>query len=164
MPAGLRMIAGDAKATRGQSDSVLAWMGCGWSPFILECGTGGQMWVIVTFPQCWNGRDLDSPDHKSHMAYVRYGGHSCPASHPVPIPQLAINVFWTQPPGDYRTFRLSSDLAVPRGHGWPDDARRLHRRMGAVRASTPGTGSASSRAATAPADSATQRCSSTRRA
>ena len=139
MPAGLRMIAGDAKATRGQSDSVLAWMGCGWSPFILECGTGGQMWVIVTFPQCWNGRDLDSPDHKSHMAYVRYGRHSCPASHPVPIPQLAINVFWTQPPGDYRTFRLSSDLAV-RGakggqtmhadfiEGWEPSVRRTWNR------------------------------------
>jgi hypothetical protein len=109
MPAGLRMIAGDAKATTGQSDSVVAWMGCGWSPTIIDCGAGGQIWLIVTFPQCWNGRDLDSPDHKSHMAYIPYGQSKCPASHPVPIPQLAINVFWTQPTADWRSLRLSSD-------------------------------------------------------
>jgi hypothetical protein len=25
----------------------------------------------VIFPDCWDGRHLDSPDHKSHMAYSR---------------------------------------------------------------------------------------------
>ncbi|PWW78338.1 WSC-domain-containing protein [Tuber magnatum] len=40
--------------------------------------------VQIFFPSCWNGKDLDSPDHKSHMAYptnVNFG--KCPPSHPV---------------------------------------------------------------------------------
>ena len=35
-----------------------------------------------------NGRSLDSVDHKRHMAYSRRG--SCPASHPVPVPELSV--------------------------------------------------------------------------
>lgn len=27
----------------------------------------------VRFPTCWNGKDLDSPDHMSHMAYPESG-------------------------------------------------------------------------------------------
>ncbi|TDZ21842.1 hypothetical protein Cob_v005236 [Colletotrichum orbiculare MAFF 240422] len=39
--------------------------------------------VQVVFPSCWDGRNVDSPDHKSHMAYpsgVSTG--RCPVSHP----------------------------------------------------------------------------------
>ncbi|KAK8058794.1 hypothetical protein PG994_009242 [Apiospora phragmitis] len=31
------------------------------------CGGGWR--VTVTFPSCWDGRNTDSPDHKSHIAY-----------------------------------------------------------------------------------------------
>jgi hypothetical protein len=31
---------------------------------------------VVTFPNWWNGRDLDSPDHISHMSYSRTATHS----------------------------------------------------------------------------------------
>jgi hypothetical protein len=39
----------------------------------------------VFFPQCWDGVNLDSPNHKDHMAYPidNYNGGSCPKSHPV---------------------------------------------------------------------------------
>ena len=40
----------------------------------------------LDFPQCWNGRDLDSADHKSHMAYPVNA--ACPSTHPVPVPKL----------------------------------------------------------------------------
>ena len=43
----------------------------------------------VRFPDCWNGRTLDSVDHKSHMTYA---GGGCPSSHPVPVPLLALTV------------------------------------------------------------------------
>jgi hypothetical protein len=42
----------------------------------------------VNFPDCWDGKRLDSLDHRSHMAYAR--GGRCPASHPVPVPALSI--------------------------------------------------------------------------
>ena len=41
---------------------------------------------LVFFPECWDGRHLDSADHKIHMAYMRKG--KCPSSHPVAVPAL----------------------------------------------------------------------------
>ena len=44
----------------------------------------------VNFPDCWDGKHLDSPDHKSHMAYSR--NYVCPASHPVKVPLIRLMV------------------------------------------------------------------------
>ena len=52
----------------------------------LTCPAGSMMESYLDFPQCWNGRDLDSADHKSHMAYPV--NSACPATHPVPVPKL----------------------------------------------------------------------------
>lgn len=50
---------------------------------------------------CWDGKNLDSPDHKSHVAYPIDGPHAfdgmgvggqCPESHPVKIPQIMLEV------------------------------------------------------------------------
>ena len=52
----------------------------------------------VRFPTCWDGRNLDTPDHMSHMAYPETGtfenGGPCPASHPVRVPQLMYETIW----------------------------------------------------------------------
>ncbi|GJE85355.1 DUF1996 and WSC domain-containing protein [Phanerochaete sordida] len=52
-------------------------------PNINACKDGIRMQVF--FPQCWDGVNLDSSDHKSHMAYPvdNYNGGTCPSSHPV---------------------------------------------------------------------------------
>ena len=42
----------------------------------------------VTFPDCWNGKSLDSADHHSHLAYSSLG--SCPAGYPVPVPAISV--------------------------------------------------------------------------
>jgi hypothetical protein len=54
----------------------------------------------VLYPTCWDGKNLDSPNHKDHVAYP-VGGPSnflstgdCPASHPVKIPQLMLEIVW----------------------------------------------------------------------
>jgi Domain of unknown function (DUF1996) len=44
----------------------------------------------VNFPDCWDGKHLDSPDHQSHMAHSR--NYVCPASHPVKLPLIRLNV------------------------------------------------------------------------
>jgi Domain of unknown function (DUF1996) len=44
----------------------------------------------VNFPDCWDGKRLDSPDHHSHMAYSR--DYRCPASHPVKVPLIRLNI------------------------------------------------------------------------
>jgi Domain of unknown function (DUF1996). len=33
----------------------------------------GGIRTTVTFPTCWDGRNVDSPDHKSHVAYPKDG-------------------------------------------------------------------------------------------
>ena len=48
---------------------------------------GSFLRLHVRFPSCWDGRRLDSPDHKSHMAYAVRG--ACPSTHPVSVPALA---------------------------------------------------------------------------
>ncbi|EKM57698.1 uncharacterized protein PHACADRAFT_251488 [Phanerochaete carnosa HHB-10118-sp] len=52
-------------------------------PDINMCQDGIRLQVF--FPQCWDGVNLDSSDHKSHMAYPvdTYDGGHCPESHPV---------------------------------------------------------------------------------
>lgn len=46
----------------------------------------------VRFPSCWNGTDLDSADHKSHVVYPNKRTKACPADHPVRLPELVVNV------------------------------------------------------------------------
>ena len=134
MPAGLRMIAGDAARSTpyanvnpdgnydwycedgasgsGQSISPTCSARTDWSPNV------GAMRLAVIFPRCWDGRNLDSPDHKSHMAFP--SGTSCPASHPVSIPEISINVFWpVRVANETRYWRLASDnypSSIPGGY------------------------------------------------
>lgn len=61
---------------------------------------------------CWDGVNLDSPDHKSHVSYPASGSFEttgpCPSTHPVRLPQLMYEVMW-----DTREFN-TPDL-------WPND-------------------------------------------
>lgn len=46
-----------------------------------NCPNGLRLQII--FPACWDGVNLDSPDHKSHMAYPdRLDNGKCPTTHP----------------------------------------------------------------------------------
>ena len=45
-----------------------------------------ELEVQMSFPSCWDGDNLDSPDHTSHVAYPR--NDDCPETHPVRIPLL----------------------------------------------------------------------------
>ena len=101
-PPGLRIIAGDAHARHAQSTQVTYWS-CGAPAFhtapserVPTCSTVSTPFgaaktfleLNVIFPDCWDGRHLDSPDHQSHMAYSR--NRVCGASHPVKVPRLRL--------------------------------------------------------------------------
>ncbi|KAB5511710.1 hypothetical protein GE09DRAFT_639352 [Coniochaeta sp. 2T2.1] len=79
------------------------------------CGGGWR--VTVTFPSCWDGKNVDSPDHKSHIAYPATGtfesGGACPATHPVKIPQVMYEVMF-----DTRQFNNKAD--------WPPNGQPFH--------------------------------------
>lgn len=49
----------------------------------------------VMFPSCWNGKDVDSPDHRSHMAYpdmVMSG--TCPKGYQTRLVSLLFETIW----------------------------------------------------------------------
>jgi hypothetical protein len=45
----------------------------------------------IVFASCWDGFSLDSFDHRSHVAFGS-SRRGCPATHPVALPRLALNV------------------------------------------------------------------------
>jgi hypothetical protein len=113
MPEGLRMIAGDMMAAGPDSHTTYTCLDAqGFQPYrsIPVCNVGAEMNVMLTFPQCWDGINLDSPNHKSHMAYPMYGG-GCPSTHPWPVPEVTYNTrYRVGPSDDPRSWRLSSDM------------------------------------------------------
>jgi hypothetical protein len=126
LPLGLRIVAGNAKATQPDDSTNSRWscLHAGHvnpSKNFVECPAGTQLESYLDFPQCWNGRDLDSADHKSHMAYPVNG--DCPATHPVPVPKLRQVVRYPIS-GNPANFRLSSGAGFTM-HGdffnaWPE--------------------------------------------
>jgi hypothetical protein len=124
MPVGLRMIAGNAAATTRQSGP--AYFTCANQGPIqsaiqdVACAPGQLLWMSINFPQCWDGVNLDSPDHKSHMAYPVVG---CPATHPVALPEVTMHILYTVPAAGVASWRLASDMYDPTqpggfsGHG-----------------------------------------------
>jgi len=98
-PPGFRVVAGDATATSAQGLRTTFWLcrglqgpdsqpGFGPTETPPTCPVENPLTLHVRFPECWDGVSLDSPDHKSHMAYGQFG--LCPASHPVVLPSLAL--------------------------------------------------------------------------
>jgi hypothetical protein len=108
-PAGLKIVAGNATATTPQSTNVVFWA-CAYPP-----GPGrhvssppkcprrrpamrrfrpdnAHLLLNINFPDCWDGKRLDSSDHQSHMAYSV--NLRCPRSHPVKVPKLRLTVMY----------------------------------------------------------------------
>lgn len=94
IPEGLKMVIGNAHAHSAADNPGLG------STIIFKCGAGsgvdlaappskcasGVLVVSYRFPNCWDGNNLDSANHISHMAYP--SGGKCPESHPVAIPRV----------------------------------------------------------------------------
>ncbi|KAI5856165.1 hypothetical protein GGS23DRAFT_438939 [Durotheca rogersii] len=62
----------------------------------------------IHFPTCWDGENLDTPNHKDHVAWPPGNAYQCPSTHPVKIPQVMLEVVW-----DTREFNNPDE--------WPED-------------------------------------------
>ena len=97
IPHGLEVVAGDSTAIAPQSLQVVSY-NCSANEdidFSSNAPTCPRptLTMHINFPDCWNGKDLDSTDHKGHLAYHSADG-SCPAGYPVPIPRVRVNVHY----------------------------------------------------------------------
>jgi len=128
IPEGLRMIVGKATATPSTyGDHNSFFQGGRWGCFrggggptntggdIPNCGSD-RVTLVLNFPQCWDGVNLDSPDHISHMAnpvFRSFGGalaSECPASHPVALPSIMLQIVYQTNGTDSDDWRLVSDM------------------------------------------------------
>lgn len=112
-PAGLRIVAGNASATQPQPMMVASWS-CGEnmatdSATIPLCALGGLQ-VHIRFPDCWDGRNLDFTDHRSHMAYSTNG--VCPTGYANPMPALQINATYPSRGGPTVTLASGSSYSA----------------------------------------------------
>lgn len=105
-PKGLRMIAGNS--TRRTFDQTDPWQ----QAILFENGNAGEVYGLpkaldgsrlsghVRFPSCWDGVNLDSPNHQSHVAYPDAKLHGdtqggmCPQSHPVALVNIGAEFGW----------------------------------------------------------------------
>lgn len=138
LPKGLKIIAGNATSTApgnpGGFTCLTQAKGYGRAgrenlAYIpSDCVPGeDDLRMTIPFPQCWDGKNLDSPDHKSHMAYpiAFWSGdparqYRCPETHPVVLPQITFIVIYNIPAdGSMKNWRLASDSydpALPGGY------------------------------------------------
>jgi hypothetical protein len=76
----------------------------------------------VYFPSCWDGKNLDTPDHKSHMAYPAigdYNGGVCPESHPVALFSIFFEFFYDT--GSFPDLKFAFANADPTAYGFHGD-------------------------------------------
>jgi len=129
-PDGFRMVAGDPYR-RSQNNSDFAQKAVaimcifdggskeynGFPP--RQCNT---MRSEVYFPSCWDGKNLDSPDHKSHVAYPAigdYNGGVCPQSHPVALLSIFFEFFFETQSFTGGKFAFAN--GDPTGYGYHGD-------------------------------------------
>jgi hypothetical protein len=125
VPTGLRMISGDMKATPATVQSTARYSYKCWNTYTGDfstitgpkCSSGDFLSVNVFFPQCWDGKNLDSTDHKSHMTWP--SGGKCPTTHPVALPGLSSHILYraSDISAAGNNVHLSSDMYSVNGNG-----------------------------------------------
>ncbi|KAH8649455.1 hypothetical protein BGZ60DRAFT_534688 [Tricladium varicosporioides] len=124
-PPGLRMLAGDPlRRTYDasiQSNQAILWEtgNTGEKPGFPTGPLADRIQANIRFPSCWDGVNIDSPDHKSHVAYPDpakgdTAGGMCPESHPVALISIGAEFgFSTQQAG--LTGQSASTLVLSNG-------------------------------------------------
>jgi hypothetical protein len=82
-----------------------------------HCPAGNRVGAVIIAPACWDGENLDSSDHRSHVSYAGYGDWGylkCDAQHPYVIPQFTLGAWYTIAVGDDTSkWSFSSDHMAP---------------------------------------------------
>ncbi len=109
LPDDLTIITGDAKIkSNGEANKMAQWTCTGFTNRITDkyplCPAGSKLMRIIDFPNCWDGENLDSANHRTHTAFADDDG-GCEDGF-TSIPQLRITLSYDRPDG--RNFALDS--------------------------------------------------------
>jgi hypothetical protein len=81
------------------------------------CPAGAHIEAMISAPECWDGKHLDSANHRDHVAYPGYGGWGylrCPSGYPYLIPTFTLAAFYSVATGDdLKLWHFSSDEMMP---------------------------------------------------
>lgn len=104
MPPFLRASAGNARglSSGGAGTERVQWSCSGERGLVTSrqypmCPAGQQVVRVFDFPSCWNGRTVDSSDHRGHVVFPAATG-ACPVG-TFPVPELHIELTYLVPPG-----------------------------------------------------------------
>lgn len=76
------------------------------------CPAGARLGAVINAPDCWDGKRLDSPNHRDHMATGGYGGwgyYRCPDTHPYVIPAFTMGAWYSVDEARADDWYLASD-------------------------------------------------------
>ncbi|GAA4931521.1 hypothetical protein GCM10023204_44300 [Actinomycetospora succinea] len=110
LPLNIALVTGSAKAGTNDGEGANAKYTCTGAGGRLTdlytmCPQGSALQRIYDFPSCWNGQDLDSEDHTTHIVYPDENGEC--DDDLVPVPALRITVSYADPPPG-RQFAIDS--------------------------------------------------------
>ncbi|MCQ8828642.1 DUF1996 domain-containing protein [Streptomyces malaysiensis] len=103
MPRFLRIITGDAKSfTNGTANANASWSCTGFENRQLKdkyplCPKGSKVVRTFAFQSCWDGKNTDSANHRTHVAFADAKG-TCPSGFKA-IPQLIQRITYKVAPG-----------------------------------------------------------------
>lgn len=88
---------------------------------ISNCPVGTRLTLNIDGPDCWDGVNLDSPDHRTHVSHSQYftdakgvSVEKCDAAHPYHMPKVSIIALYvTDANFAAGKWHLSSDEMVP---------------------------------------------------
>ncbi|GAA3243821.1 DUF1996 domain-containing protein [Nonomuraea helvata] len=100
-PRFLRMVSGDARAvTNGGADARPTWTCTGFTDRLTDkypiCPSGSDVVRVFDMPSCWDGQNLDSADHRTHLVFPDETG-ACPSGTEA-VPQLRMTLTYENLP------------------------------------------------------------------
>ncbi|KAF4556755.1 Hypothetical protein D9617_1g086360 [Elsinoe fawcettii] len=120
-PDGFRMMAGDTnrrKYNSSISGRAISYLCDSTTYYSLPTQTcKGNIRLQINFPSCWNGRDIDTSDHKSHMAYPldNLNNGPCPPTHPVRLPSLFHEIVYQTSQPQYKWYSNKQPFVLSNG-------------------------------------------------
>ncbi|MFJ8930108.1 DUF1996 domain-containing protein [Streptomyces sp. NPDC102364] len=125
MPKFLRIITGDAKAfTNGTANANAHWSCTGFEDRQLTdkyplCPDGSKVVRSFAFQSCWDGQNIDSANHRTHVAFADQAGN-CPQNFKA-IPQLKMRLVYDVQTPTIENGQVKNPFAVD---GFPE---QLHK-------------------------------------
>jgi hypothetical protein len=122
MPVGLRVLYGDAKqSTNGPANARPSWTCTGFEDRLTDlypiCPAGSKVERIHAFPNCWDGKNTDSANHRTHIVFANQQG-KCPQGFKN-VPQLQVTLVYDVPQdvqqkGQYKVDAFAQEKHNPR--------------------------------------------------